>query len=130
MIYTDGQHTVADCEGELHDFFKNVMKFKREWYHDKKKNGQPSDKPHYDVLTASKRKFMLKQKNVVLVDKKMIPELARKMFKLFPVYGEIKEIFITDIDFRKDVDLNKGFRIYPQKMPLHPGVGHSVIFKI
>ena len=59
MIYTDGQHTVADTEEELHEFFMNIMGFEIEWYQDK---GRAEKHPHYDVLSPSKKR-LLKEKS-------------------------------------------------------------------
>lgn len=83
MLYTDGQHLVADSEKELHQFAQNVLGFKKEWYHDKylKGQGQPNNHPHYDVLVQSKKRLMLKHPEVKRVPDEQIPELAKKMIK-------------------------------------------------
>ena len=64
MIYTDGQHVVADSEKELHEWIKRVLGFKREWYHDRylrgPRKGQLNSHPHYDVLATSKLAIMKK----------------------------------------------------------------------
>ena len=88
MIYTDGQHTVADTEQELHEFFDKIMGFEREWYHDKVKDGprkgQPLKHPHYDVLSPSKKRLLKEhsEKNGGLVRFLSIKEIAIKSHQM------------------------------------------------
>jgi hypothetical protein len=100
MIYTDGQHTVADSENELHEWVQRVLGFKVGWYHDKylkgPKKGSPNNHPHYDVMSCVKKKVMKQYvygsvkghqhmmkrcSNVKFVRPRDILELSKKMIK-------------------------------------------------
>ncbi len=52
MIYVDRKgHMVSDQgAGELHEFAAGLG-LRREWFHDKRRDGRPNGHPHYDLTT-------------------------------------------------------------------------------
>ena len=75
MIYTDGQHLIAESIGELHKFAKYIG-MKREWFQDHPEH------PHYDLI-GERIKSKAERLGATKVSKKtlllMSKELRRKM---------------------------------------------------